>query len=327
MAKKFRTVFLRVAVSILSLVFVFYTVRGEVAEAISHLTDINLLFLLIAVILNFISLIVVTLRIGMILSIQQINLPFFRLYYLWVIGLFFNLFLPSAVGGDIAKAYYIYKDSGKKMASVTAVLFDRFFGLVATISIGFFAFLFGREHINDPKFGQLLFGVVGIVLIGVLFMTSRRFSKPFKSLLLALSPARFHARLLRFFEALELYQSRRMDFCIIYLYSLAAQGLFIAVVYFLARSIHLDLPFGIFLLLLPLVTIISMVPSIGGLGVREAATVYLFRSYISLDGAVAISLVFDLFLYGIGCVCGILYAIRGGAPIREFERMENGSSP
>lgn len=322
MLKKLKSLFLRVAVSIFSLAFAFYMVRGELTEGLSHLTNLHTLPLFVALVINFLSLAVVTLRIGTILAIQKVHLTFSRLYYLWTISLFFNLFLPSAVGGDIAKAYYIYKDSGKKMASVTSVLLDRFFGLTATISIGFLAFLLGREHIDDPKIGHVLFWATGIVLVGVLFVMSRRFSKPAKSLLKTLTPRRFHERLQRLFEALDLYQKRRISFCAAYVYSLVAQGMFIAMVYFLARSIHIDLPVAIFFLFMPLITVASMIPSIGGLGVREAATVYLFRGYMSLDQAVALSLIFDLFLYGIGCVCGILYAIRGSVPIRELERIE-----
>jgi len=240
-----------------------------------------------------------------------------------MISLFFNLFLPSAVGGDIAKAYYIYKDSGKKMASVTSVLFDRFFGLMATISIGFSTFLLAHQHIDNPKIGQLLFCVTGVVLVIVLFVMSHRFSKPARSLLLGIFPKRFHEQFNKLFEALDLYRERRIDFCLAYFYSLVAQAMFITLIYFLARSIHIHLPIALFFLFLPLIAVVSMIPSIGGLGVREAATVYLFRGYASLDQAVAISLICDLFLYGIGCACGILYAVRGGASIRELERMES----
>lgn len=323
MLKKFKTLLLRVTVSVLSLVFVFYSVRGEVTQGLSHFTHINITPFLIALAINFLSLGVVTFRIDMILAIQRIHLSFKRLYYLWVISLFFNLFLPSAVGGDIAKAYYIYKDSGKKMASITSVLMDRFFGLMATISIGFFTFLLAHRHIDDPRIGQLLFWVTGVVLVAVLFVMSHRFSKPARAFLLKAVPRRFHERLSKLFEALDLYRNRRVDFCLAYVYSLVAQAMFITLVYFLTRSIYLNLPIALFFLFLPLVTVFSMIPSIGGLGVREAATVYLFRGYASLDQAVAISLVCDLFLYGIGCACGILYAIRGGASIRELERMED----
>lgn len=323
MLKKIRTLFIRVSVSILSLALMFYLVRGELIEALTHLRNISFVFLIIAILINFFSLLIVTHRTKTILLIQKIDLSFTRLYYLWSISLFFNMFLPSAVGGDIAKAYYIAKDSGKKLASVTSVLLDRFFGMLATISIGFFAYLLGRDHIEDPKIGQFILWAAAVVFISLLFIMSRRFSKPFKSLLLKILPSKIRELVSRLFEALDLYRNRHLDFFLLYLYSLAAQAVFILLVFVLSKSIHIDLPIAIFFLFMPLITLISMIPSIGGLGVREVATVYLFKGYITLDQAVALSLVFDLFLYGIGSACGILYAIRGGASIEELERIEN----
>src|SRR3989338_1054307 len=175
MLKKIRTIFLRVAVSALSLGVVVYMARGEFTEGFSRLVDLKWTPLLIALAINFASLLVVTFRIQIVLAMQKIHIRFARLYYLWTISLFFNLFLPSAVGGDIAKAYYIAKDSGKKLASVTSVLIDRFFGLMATISIGFVAYFFSKHHIDDPKIGQLLCWVAGAVLIIMLLLVSRRF--------------------------------------------------------------------------------------------------------------------------------------------------------
>ena len=323
MLKKFNGFFFRIAISVLSLTFVYYSVRGEIVEGFSHLKNVLIFPLLVALIINFLSLAVVTIRINKILSIQKIYLSFSRLYYLWIVSLFFNLFLPSAVGGDIAKAYYIYKDSGKKMASVTSVLIDRFFGLMATISVGFFAFFLGREHIDDPRIGQVLFWMSGFALVGGLFFVSKRFSKPVKSFFLKLVPKRFHEKLHKLFDALELYRQRRLDFGTVYFYSLIALALFVVMVYLLALSIHIQLPITIFFLFMPLILVISMVPSIGGLGPREWAIINLFKAYIPADHAFALAIIFDLFLYGIGCACGILYVIRGGVSIKELERIEN----
>ena len=144
-----------------------------------------------------------------------------------------------------------------------------------------------------------------------------------------MAPKSFKDRLHRLFDALDLYRARKVDFLVAYGYSILAQVIFITIVYWLARSIRIDLSIFYFFLLMPIVTLFSMVPSIGGLGVREAATIYLFRHFISLDQAIALSLLFDLFLYGIGALCGILYAFKGGASIREeleqMEQNDNGS--
>lgn len=322
MLKHIKSFLFRVAISVASLILLFYTVRGEWVEGLSHLTNIKFLPLLIAILINFLSLLMVTFRLNAILVVQSIRLSLSRIYYLWSISLFFNLFLPSAVGGDIAKAYYLYKDSNKKLASVTSVFLDRFFGMMATISIGFLAYLLGREHIDDPKIGTVLFWSAGVAIAGIFFLMSRRFSKPAKAIVFKLCPARFHERVQKLFDALDLYREHRVRFVILYIYSLLAQAMFIVLVYCLALSIRIELPIAIFFLFMPLVTVVSMIPSIGGLGVREAAMVYLFRGQVTLDQAVGLSLLLDLFLYGVGCVCGILYAIRGGVSIREIEQME-----
>ena len=320
--KSISVLLLRIAVSLLSLGLVFYSARGRFTEAMGYITKINFWLLGIALALNFVSIFPISFRLCRILAIQNVSIPFFRCYYLWTVSLFFNLFLPSAVGGDVARAYYIYKDSGKKMAAASSVLLDRFFGLIAAVSIGFTAFTVARNQISDPRIGRFLSIFVGVVFVAVCFVMSRRVGKFVRKFLLTFSPKRFQEQLKKIFSALDLYGQRRLDFFIAYGYSLIAQGIFIFLVYVLARSIGIDLPISVFFLFMPIVAVVSLAPSIGGLGVREAATVYLFRKYISLDQAVALSLVFDLFTYGIGALCGILYAIRGGASIREIEGIE-----
>jgi glycosyltransferase 2 family protein len=254
--------------------------------------------------------------------VQGIIIGFFRTYYLWLISLFFNLFLPSAVGGDIAKAYYIYKDTHKKLAAVSSVLVDRFMGLMATISIGTGAFLLARDQINNPKIGSFLLLFVVITIVGTLFFMSKRFARPAKQLFVKMFPHRFQHKLQNFFEAVELYRDHRRCLVLAFVYSVAAQGCFITVYYFLALSLNISVPYVIFFLLIPLVNICSMVPSVGGLGVREASTVYLFSNYMLMEQAVALSLIGGVLIYGVGVLCGILYAIRGGASIQEMEKIE-----
>src|SRR3989338_5762191 len=223
MLKKFNSLFFRIAISILSLAFVYYSVRGEIVEGFAHLKNVLITPLLVALVMNFLSLAVVAIRINKILLIKKIHLSFSRLYYLWTVSLFFNLFLPSAVGGDIAKAYYIYKDTKKKVVSVTCVLLDRFFGLLATVLIGVIAYFFARHEIDDPRITGVFVAIVIFMMAMLLFLTSRRFSQTAKTLIIQVTPYRFKSKLSQLFEALEAFTHRRKDFLLAFVLSIVAQ--------------------------------------------------------------------------------------------------------
>ena len=70
------------------------------------------------------------------LKVQGIHLSFLRLSGLFLIGMFYNQFLPGGTGGDIIKSYYLLKETpDKKAGALLAVVFDRFIGLVALVAI------------------------------------------------------------------------------------------------------------------------------------------------------------------------------------------------
>src|SRR5204862_6393881 len=70
------------------------------------------------------------------LKVQGIDLKFGRLSALFLIGMFYNQFLPGGTGGDIIKSYLLLKETpGKKAGALLAVLFDRLIGLVALVTI------------------------------------------------------------------------------------------------------------------------------------------------------------------------------------------------
>src|SRR6266576_1929730 len=70
------------------------------------------------------------------LKVQGIHLSFWRLSGLFLIGMFYNQFLPGGTGGDIIKSYYLLKETqDKKAGALLAVVFDRLIGLVALVAI------------------------------------------------------------------------------------------------------------------------------------------------------------------------------------------------
>ena len=70
------------------------------------------------------------------LKVQKIHLTLPRLSGLFLIGMFYNQFLPGGTGGDIINSYYLLKETpDQKAGALLAVVFDRFIGLVALVAI------------------------------------------------------------------------------------------------------------------------------------------------------------------------------------------------
>jgi glycosyltransferase 2 family protein len=69
------------------------------------------------------------------LRVQKIHLSIPRLSGLFLIGMFYNQFLPGGTGGDIIKSYLLLKETDKKAGALLAVVFDRLIGLVGLVVI------------------------------------------------------------------------------------------------------------------------------------------------------------------------------------------------
>ncbi len=75
-------------------------------------------------------------RWNVLLKVQGIRLSFSRVTGLFLIGMFYNQFLPGGTGGDIIKSYFLLKEApDKKAGALLAVVFDRLVGLVALVTI------------------------------------------------------------------------------------------------------------------------------------------------------------------------------------------------
>ncbi len=120
-----------VTVAVLYWVFRDPTRRAQMAEA---LRLANYWWILAAIMFYGIVEIAAAFRWDVLLKVQGINLSFRRVAGLFLIGMFYNQFLPGGTGGDIIKSYFLLKETpDKKAGALLAVLFDRLIGLVALV--------------------------------------------------------------------------------------------------------------------------------------------------------------------------------------------------
>jgi len=106
--------------------------------------------------------VIVGLRWWLLLRTQSIFINFWAAVRLHFLGLFYNNFMPSSVGGDLIRAWYATKHTNKKFEAALSVFVDRAIGLLSTLIIASFfytLFLRGRGSVitrSDEEQGAFL---------------------------------------------------------------------------------------------------------------------------------------------------------------------------
>src|SRR5437870_2894705 len=61
--------------------------------------------------------------------------PFWQFAGLYFIGMYFNLVLPTSVGGDVVRALYLNRHTGRRLTAFLSVFIDRLSGLVVLVAL------------------------------------------------------------------------------------------------------------------------------------------------------------------------------------------------
>lgn len=111
-------------------VYIIYR-KVDLQSVLSYLSSANIVWLLAAFVVFFISKAVSAIRLNLFFKQHHVRLSEKQNLYLYLQGMFYNLFVPL-VGGEAYKVYYINKQKGTPVKSlVWASLHDRASGLVA----------------------------------------------------------------------------------------------------------------------------------------------------------------------------------------------------
>jgi uncharacterized protein (TIRG00374 family) len=88
---------------------------------------------------------VIGFRWWILLRMQGVKISIWMAVKLTFLGLFYNNFLPSSIGGDFVRAWYVTRHTDRQFAAALSVFVDRAVGLFGTFLIAvFFYFLYLR---------------------------------------------------------------------------------------------------------------------------------------------------------------------------------------
>lgn len=249
------------------------------------------------------------LRWQLLMNPLALRLPAARVFGIYCVGLFFNLALPTMVGGDIVRVYYAGKPSGRYTQAFAATFVDRAAGLAAMLAVAVAATLAGSLEIPGVPARAFVLSASAVFLVSAAAIFTPRVHGAFTRALTHLGRTRAAARIdsisVSFITVLRTGRSILGAVA----FSLGNQLLVVVSVWLVSLSVGLSAGLGNYFLVVPVVALVTMLPvSVSGMGLREFAFVGVLGGLgASRTEAVAVGLLCSSFLVLSAIPGGIIY--------------------
>ena len=240
-----------------------------------------------------------------------------------MIGVLFDVVMPSSTGGDFIKVFYVVRAFGRGQRGVagTCVFVDRIVGLVGLMLYGLFVCLVSWDAIGaDEKLSQvayILMAVCACTFVGFLVFGSKRVRDS--------GLRRAFTKRLPFGEAIErvylgLAGIRRRALLAVLGLSVLNHAFLSGVLLIFAKGLGIEIDVAGALVVLPLALFLNSFGVFGGVGVGQAAFDYLFETMLGCAKGVGASLA--TVFHVVGAIVKVLfglpfYVLTGGRKTEE----------
>jgi len=308
--KKIISIFLRVGVSIILLVILFKQVDEKSLLEILKNADIRFLFL--ACFTYFLGYVFCFFRWHMLLKAIKIHLPFKKIITSFCGGVFFSLFLPSTIGGDVVRSMDLAAETKRPREVVATVFLDRLSGYIGLVILALSSLLFGWKFVIEDKsvlFSMLIIFGLLIAILSVLF--NRFLYSKINMLLSSPGAGRIKEAIRNLHHEIHVFRQHKKVILKNIILSVFIQTITPISFYLVALSLGIKINMLYFFIFLPLIGAITLLPiSIGGLGLRDATTVFFFaKAGVSKDFAFTMSLLNFSFIVIFASIGGLIYVL------------------
>lgn len=320
----------QVVIGIAALAYVLSRVdRRQAIEALAgaHVSPLVLAFLLTAL-----SMVGITAwRWQQLIVAQGVSIPLSRLAAIYLVGYFFNMLLPGAIGGDLYRIIKLgdaarqHQGEREWEVATASVVSERLLGLAALLPIGAIGFaLTERRWVGQIEFLVVMTVFTLAVLSLPLWLRPSvlRATRPLYQWAFSVplvQKLRLQERAERLYRAVSGYLERPGVLLVAFAASLASRLTWILAALLTGRALGVNLSYGAYMAVLAITELVRMVPiSLGGIGMREGTFVVLLAPLgISGGTAFTLSFLFYLMLMLLGLVGGGLYLLFGLRPDRQ----------
>ncbi len=247
--------------------------RVDWSTAAKQLADGSWAWFAAAVGVLFASQLIAAVRWRLLLKGADLDRPLLMVVRAYLIGVFANNFLPTAFGGDFARAWLLARPGPPLVRALLSVLVDRFVAFWCLVALAWVALPANPGAVPTSLVTALLAVTAGglavsAVVVWFALHGGRSLAKRLPERLLD------WARETR--ETLHLYRGQPRMLAQVALLGLAFQALTVLAMWMVAKAIDVQIAFSLLAVVVPLVLVITLVPiSIAGFGIREGGMVLL----------------------------------------------------
>jgi glycosyltransferase 2 family protein len=159
---------LKIAVSLLLFASLFLLGKFDLSKSWQAAKNADLRFLAAALVLFLLSTFLIAWRWRLLACAVGLDRPLIRMAQYSFVGLFFNMFLPSTVGGDVSRCYYLSKGTHHYKRAFYSVMADRVIGVSVLFLFASVGLLIGPGGSDLPWQMRLPIFVGTICIFGLL---------------------------------------------------------------------------------------------------------------------------------------------------------------
>jgi len=270
------TYYLRFVIGIGLLVFLFNQV--DASQTMEVIKDVRPGWLLAAAVVIVVIRILMALRWQVLLKHQRHQAGFGLLIRITFISMFFGHFLPGGIGTDVIRGYELIRRQRQVAEVASTIILDRIIGIYSMFFVALIGALLGAGSENIQPFIIPLMTAQVVILAGwvisyfLIHRLGRRihFQTP--------GIQRIWEKVLYVLSAVTNLPELRKVFLSVFSLSTTVQVSRCFLFWCMYRAFGADITFMNCLTVIPLVYLLVLIPlSVGGLGVREGALIYLFK--------------------------------------------------
>ena len=295
----------------------------NLSELLNVVAGVDLRLLLLAFGMHSLGFVFSALRWQKLLKSQDVYVKLLPLIDSYLVGSFFNVFMPTRIGGDVVRVSDLRRATKSISRSASSVFVERLLG----ISVLFF-FALCASLIRLPLAKQipaiwigLSVGVLGLVLL-LLAMFSQ-----FISLFIGFIPLeKLRNKMLiewkMFRDNAALLLLRREALAWGLWYSILVQLNVVIHFWVIGEALGYNIALLDYFFLIPIQLVILMLPTINGIGLREASSIVLFGFYGVASSQAATFAFLDLaMMLAVGLIGWVRFLTRRSVPTSQLSKI------